>query len=316
MKQNQESEAPTKNNIKRNPNLIRKQKEYTGSTKNSKKQNSQHNKINLNPIQIKNSRTNDKHQTNNMKQFSNNTNTHNTIKSYENIINKKYPPKQDPTNTNIMKQKKMNAEKYTSNIPRDCSTYIQRLRKHRINKSNISIENPYNSKQNNTNYQQDNHTTTTKVIEKRNYDMNTKMNTINSTTKSTLALNNKRIKTKETNLNSRNNPIQRQKDNPTESKNKTNTKKTIKNPESSSKVCHLDSNGNPTKNNTIIQRKTTSESQKRDSIKITTTTTRIRYISKQKQIKKQNIIERTGKVRKRKKTSTVGSNTNKFYRSK
>ena len=45
-----------------------------------------------------------------MKQFSNNTNTHSTIKSYENIINKKYPPKQDPTNTNIMKQKEMNAE--------------------------------------------------------------------------------------------------------------------------------------------------------------------------------------------------------------
>ena len=53
MKQNQESKAPTKNNIKRNPNLIRKQNKYMGSIKNSKKQHSQQNKINPNPIQIK-----------------------------------------------------------------------------------------------------------------------------------------------------------------------------------------------------------------------------------------------------------------------
>ena len=60
MKQNRESTAPTKNNINRNPNLIRKQNKYMGSIKNSKKQHSQQNKINPNPIQIKNSRTKDK----------------------------------------------------------------------------------------------------------------------------------------------------------------------------------------------------------------------------------------------------------------
>ena len=316
MKQNRESTAPTKNNINRNPNLIRKQNKYMGSIKNSKKQHSQQNKINPNPIQIKNSRTNDKHQNNNMKQSSNNTTTHRNPKFYENIINKKYPPKQDPTNTNIMKQKEMNAETYTSNIPRDCSTYIQRLRQHRINKSNISIENPYNSKQNNTTYRQNNHTTTRNVIETSDHDMNKKINTINSTTHSTLELDNNGIKTNDKNLNSRNNPTKRPKDNPTESKNKTNTKKTIKNPESSSKVCHSDSNSNSTNNNTIIQRKKTSESQKRDSIKTTINTTRIRHISKQKQTKTQNITERIGTVRKSKKTSNVESNTNKRYSSK
>ena len=116
--------------------------------------------------------------------------------------------------------------------------------------------------------------------------MNQKINTINTTTHSTLELDNKGIKTKERNLNGRNNPIIRSNDNPTESENKTNTKNTINNSESISKLCHSDSNGNQTKNNTIIQRKTTRESQKRDSIKNTTTTTRIRYISKQKQKKK------------------------------
>ena len=168
---------------------------------------------------------------------------------------------------------------------------IIRLRQHRIDKSKISIEKYYNSKQNNTTYRQNNHTTTRNVIGTNDYDMNQKINTINTTTHSTLELDNKGIKTKEQNLNGRNNPIIRSNDNPTESENKTNTKNTIKNSESSSKLCHSDSNGNPTKNNTIIQRKTTSESQKRDSIKNTTTTTRIRYISKQKQ--KKYIYNRT-----------------------
>ena len=53
MKQNQVSKAPTDNNIKRNPNLIRKQNKYMGSIKNPKKRHSQQNKINPNPIQIK-----------------------------------------------------------------------------------------------------------------------------------------------------------------------------------------------------------------------------------------------------------------------
>ena len=50
MKQNQVSKEPTNNNIKRNPNLIRKQNKYMGSIKKSKKQHSQQNKINPNPI--------------------------------------------------------------------------------------------------------------------------------------------------------------------------------------------------------------------------------------------------------------------------
>ena len=81
-------------------------------------------------------------------------------------------------------------------------------------------------------------------------------------------------------------------------------------------MSHSDRNGNSTKNNEIIQRKKTSDIHKRDSIKVTTTAKIIHYIRKQKQTKQQNIIERTGIVRKSKKTTNVGSNINNFYRSK
>ena len=75
-------------------------------------------------------------------------------------------------------------------------------------------------------------------------------------------------------------------------------------------------NGNSKKDNEIIQRKKKSDIQKWDSSKVTTTENRVQYKKKQKQTKQQNIIERTGTLRKSKNTTNVGSNINNFYRSK
>ena len=210
----------------------------------------------------------------------------------------------------------MNTDTYKSNIVRDCTNYLQLLRQHQVNKNKVSIANPYNPKQNNKTYRQNNHTATTTIIGTNGYDLNQKINIINTTTHSTLELDNKGRKLNEQNLNCRNNSTIRSNDNPTESDNKTTTPHTTKNSESVPKLCNSDRNGNSTKNNEIIQRKKTSDIHKRDSIKVTTTAKSTHYIRKQKQTKQQNVIERTGTVRKSKNTTTVGRNIYNFYRSK
>ena len=84
MKQTQLYTEPNDSNINdKNSNLIRKQNNYIGSIQKTTKINSQQNKINQNPGNVKNYRNNKQNQNHNINKFQNNTTTHSTTTYYE-----------------------------------------------------------------------------------------------------------------------------------------------------------------------------------------------------------------------------------------
>ena len=201
MKETQLYTEPNDSNINdKNSNLIRKQNNYIGSIQKTTKLNSQQNKINQNPVNVKNYRNNKQNQNHNINKFLNNITTHSTTTYYKKRKKSKYPTNQDPTTPNVMKQKKMDADTYKSNIRRDSSNYLKLLRQYQINKNKAAIANPYHPKQNTKTHRQNIHTTKTTIIGTNGY-LNNKINKINTTTHSNLELGNKRTKSNAHNLN-------------------------------------------------------------------------------------------------------------------